>query len=604
MLPDGTLILMEACLFLFFFLNWFNVPPINKGTHVLTTTTWLLCVCLRTAHQRTLNSYHHHLKFSHEMSTSQRESSPFYCLQPDENNDSVPTVTSINSLLDIVNQATAEFGTADHIRIKRFVFNNQDLPPHNRFKLLLAAAIPLFGQVFTNHEMDAFVPDYRSHAISKCLNALSALCWVVGLDGPFASPSPSPAPPSPLLPPGLAATVVDLWGLREDTPMDSDPVTPTAPVAPALPPVPASPSPLPTRSTAPPTRPPTPKAKPKPKLTPATTPTPPSAPTAKRDGPAPSAEVGKTGTSKGKQTAQAQPQGKGAQAQAPAKTPPTTYTTAEAAPRLPARASLVISLSHTTASVHLQAQASMAPVSLVTVCNEALGNAPRHANVQLSAARWMPKGNLVVVGGPATSLAQLKDATSLVTNTIQSTLPEPTTSLASRANVKWSKLLINGVLTGVSDRSQAYTPAECQRALALDNPNFGHLTITQLPSWVRPPSSYSPGAYSSLIVTFEDPDGSLASGIVAAKWLYLFSAQATVKRWKQKPRMQWKNAFKGQPAPPGAAAAAPVDSNATASSSKKQLTPAPRSSRKQERQVSRALSVLSQISVETRLGEE
>ena len=310
------------------------------------------------------------------------------------------------------------------------------------------------------------------------------------------------------------------------------------------------------------------------------------------------------GTSKGKQPAQAQPQGKGAQAQAPAKTPPSTYATAAAALRLPARASLVISLSHTTASVYLQAQASIAPVSLVTVCNEALSNAPHHANVWLSATRWTPKGNLVVVGGPATSLAQLKDTTSLITNTIQSTLPEPKTSLASRANVKWSKLLINGVLTGVSDGSQAYTPAECQRVLALDNPNFGHLTITQLPSWVRPPSSYSPGAYSSLVVAFENPDGSLASGIVTAMWLYLFGVQATVKRWKQEPRMQWKNTFKGQSAPSGAAAAAPADSNAAALSSKKQLTPAPRSSHKWERQVSHVLSVLSQISMETRLGEE
>ena len=59
--------------------------------------------------KRILNSDHHHLKFSHKMSTSQRESSPFYCLQPDENNDPVPTVASIDSLLDIINQATAEF---------------------------------------------------------------------------------------------------------------------------------------------------------------------------------------------------------------------------------------------------------------------------------------------------------------------------------------------------------------------------------------------------------------------------------------------------------------------------------------------------------------
>ena len=445
----------------------------------------------------------------------------------------VPTVSSINTLLDIVNQATA-----DHICIKWFVFDNQDLPAHNCFKLLLAAAIPLYSQVFTNHEMDAFVPNYWSHAISECLNALSTLCRVVGLDGPFASPSPSPAPPSPLLPLGLATTVVNLQELREDTPMDSDLVTPTAPVAPALPPVPVSPSPLPMPTIPPPTCSPTPKAKQKPKPTPATTLTPPSVPAVKWDSPAPSAEAGKMGTSKGKQPAQAQPQGKGTLAPALVKPPPTTYAAAAAAPRLPTRASLIISLSHTTASVHLRAQASMAPASLVILCNEALSKAPCHTNVRLSAARWMPKGNLVMVGGPATSLAQLKDTTHLITNTIQSTLPEPTTSLVSRANIKWSKLLINGVLTGVSDGSQAYSPTEFQCMLALDNPTFGRLTITQLPSWVHPPSSYSTGTYSSLVVTFKDPNRLLASSIVVAKWLYLFGVQATVKRWKQKPHVQ------------------------------------------------------------------
>ena len=384
------------------------------------------------------------------MSTSQREPSPFYCIQPDEDNDVVPSVASIDTLLNIINQATTKFGAADRICIKWFVFDNQDLPPHDRFKLLLAAAIPLYGQVFSNHEMDAYIPDYRSHAISECFNALSAFCKLVGLDGPFASPSPSPAPPSPLLPLGPMATAVDLRGYCKEVPMDSDLVTPTAPMAPALPPVPASPTPLPTPTHAPPARPPTPKAKAKPKPTQATVQTPSSAPAARQDGPAPSAETGKKGTSKGKQPAQPQTQGKGAQAQAQVKTPPTTYAAAGTAPRPPARASLVIFLSHSTASVHLHAQASMVPAHLVTLCNEALSKAPRHANVRLSTARWTLKGNLVVVGGPATSLTQLKDATHLITNTIQSTLPEPKTSLASRANIKWSKLLINGVLTGVS----------------------------------------------------------------------------------------------------------------------------------------------------------
>jgi len=296
--------------------------------------------------------------------------------------------------------------------------------------------------------------------------------------------------------------------------------------------------------------------------------------------------------------AQAPPQGKGT-------SQPASYAAATAALRLPARASLVISLSHSTATAHLRAQACMAPASLVSVCNDALVTAPRHANVQISAARWTPKGNLVVIGGPATSIAQLKDATHVLTTAIQSTLKEPTTSLASRANVKWSKLLINGVPTGVDKETPAHSPAECQRALALDNPSYGHLTITQLPSWVRSPFSYTPGSYSSLVVVFKDPDGSIASGMVAAKWLYLFGVQATVKRWKQKPRIGCQS-FTGQgPRGPQAApsgAAAPAADNAAASSSRRQLTPTPPGPGKrkhaQGRQISCALSVLSQISKE------
>jgi len=264
-----------------------------------------------------------------------------------------------------------------------------------------------------------------------------------------------------------------------------------------------------------------------------------------------------------------------------------------------------ISLSHSTATAHLRAQACMAPASLVTVCNDALVTAPRHANVRISTARWTPKGNLVVIRGPATSIAQLKDATHILTTTIQSTLKEPTTSLASRANVKWSKLLINGVPTGVEEETPAHSPVECQCALALDNPSYRHLTITQLPSWVCSPSSYTSGLYLSLVGAFKDPDRSIASSIIAAKWLYLFSMQATVKRWKQKPHIGHQS-FSGQgphrpqAMPPGVAA--PATANATASSSCRQLTPTPQGpgkrKRAQGRQASHALSVLSQISEE------
>ena len=139
-------------------------------------------------------------------------------------------------------------------------------------------------------------------------------------------------------------------------------------------------------------------------------------------------------------------------------------------------------------------------------------------------SRGDAKGNLVIIGGPTMSIAQLKDATHVLTTAIQSTLKELMTSLTSWANVKWSKLLINRVPTGIDKETPAHSSAECQRTLALDNLSYRHLTITQLPSWVCSPSSYLPGSYSSLVVAFEDPDGSIASGIVATKWLYLFGA--------------------------------------------------------------------------------
>ena len=345
-------------------------------------------------------------------------------------------------------------------------------------------------------------------------------------------------------------------------------VPPLHPVFPVLP------GPLPTPSPLPPTCPPAPATVPRPKPTQPTALCPKPVP-AKRQGgpkpprgkPGPSAGEGTTGAGTEKPKAQVPPAGKGM-------SQPTSYATATA-PRLPMRASLVISLFHSTVTTHLCTQASMAPAPLVSVCNDALVKAPHHANVQISATRWTLKGNLVVIGGPATSITQLKDATHVLTTAIQSTLKEPTTSLTSRANVKWSKLLINRVPTGVDEETPAYSPTECQRALALDNPSYGHLTITQLLSWVRSPFSYLPSSYSSLVITFEDPDGLIASGIVAAKWLYLFGAQATIKRWKQKPCIGHQS-FLGQgPCSPQGApsgATAPVADNATTSSSRHQLT--------------------------------
>ena len=96
--------------------------------------------------------------------------------------------------------------------------------------------------------------------------------------------------------------------------------------------------------------------------------------------------------------------------------------------------------------------------------------------------------------------------------------------------MKWSKVLINGVPTGVTGDRGAKTPDECHAALALENPTYASLQITQKPSWVRPPTSYTIGSASSLVVAFEDPDGSKSEALLASRQLFLFGARAKVTR--------------------------------------------------------------------------
>jgi len=137
--------------------------------------------------------------------------------------------------------------------------------------------------------------------------------------------------------------------------------------------------------------------------------------------------------------------------------------------------------------------------------------------VQLVAIRWTAKGNLVITGGPATTPHTLQLAAPHISISLPHLLSLPTNSPSPqpRPNTKWSKILINGVPTGASNDRSPLTPDECHAALAASNPSYAALSITQKPSWVRPPSSYLPGAVSSLSVAFEDPDGSKLKVILA-----------------------------------------------------------------------------------------
>ena len=226
-----------------------------------------------------------------------------------------------------------------------------------------------------------------------------------------------------------------------------------------------------------------------------------------------------------------------APAPAPAPTRTTSYAAATATkpkPKPVTRPSLVISLCHTTLTSTLRVQAGTLAPRLVDVCNQALESDARHANVRVSAAKWAPLGNLVVFAGPDTNLTQLQQSHHIITSAIEAALPQPV-PLSSRPNVKWSKLLINSVPTGVTASAPAHSREECHQVLLRDNPSYRRLRVTQLPSWVKKPSLYEPNSSSSLVISFEDPNSSSLSSLVAARHLFGFGAQLTVCKWRQPP---------------------------------------------------------------------
>ena len=210
---------------------------------------------------------------------------------------------------------------------------------------------------------------------------------------------------------------------------------------------------------------------------------------------------------------------------------PLTYATA-AAMSTP-HPSIVVTLSNSSIPVKSRPR----PGLLCNAINRALLTSPFY-QVRLSAARWTAKGNLILTGGPQVTAQLLSTAHSFIASAIaenlvgndSNPLPPPI-----RANVKWSKILINRVPTGVStDSSTAYSREKCHEALVNNNPAYAPLLVTQQPSWVHAPTSYKDGSSSSLVVAFEDPDGSKAKALLATKYLYAFGTRATVRKWKQR----------------------------------------------------------------------
>jgi hypothetical protein len=152
----------------------------------------------------------------------------------------------------------------------------------------------------------------------------------------------------------------------------------------------------------------------------------------------------------------------------------------------------------------------------------------------LAAVRWTARGNLVVTGAPNTTSHTLQLAVLHISAILIKAfhLPSDNPLLAAQPNVKWSKISINGVPTGVSKKCGVYMHARNHDSLKLNNPMYASLIVMQWPRWVHPPNSYNSGSTSSLSVAFEDPDRSKLRMILAERYLYIHGHRASVHKWK------------------------------------------------------------------------
>ena len=411
---------------------------------------------------------------------------------------------------NIVNDLCSDFNDFYRQKVKSIIDETIPLPPNRGFKLLLMAAIVAYARTLAPR-LDPLEPStgWRRDMFS----AVSEFCKVIGYPHTpgLISAAPTPAP--------------------EDKPMfdmgDDSLATPLAPRA-SLP-------------EAPPPRGP---------IAPIRVPPRPSAPVAEPPLPSTGKPSGSTAPPRGaagKGKDKAEPQGAGqAKGKAPSGHPPpqtqkATYAAATAAappnPPKPPRASLVISLPDTTSAASLLAQSSTRADMMAMLCSETLTAQPQYADVRVSTAKWTPKGNLVVFGGPDTQQDRLLAASHILTSTISARLSVPGSSrILAHANIKWSKVLINSMpLFGAGPATSPSPSAALHASLVDNNPSYKALKITQMPSWVRAPATYQPSQEkSSLVVVFEDPDGSIARDLIKAKSLFVFGAQATVKKWKYK----------------------------------------------------------------------
>ncbi|KAG8681312.1 hypothetical protein FRC11_001275, partial [Ceratobasidium sp. 423] len=141
---------------------------------------------------------------------------------------------------------------------------------------------------------------------------------------------------------------------------------------------------------------------------------------------------------------------------------------------------------------------------------------PTHKDVAILGAHWNKSNNIIVSFPPGTPDATLTDLCPDIRNALG--LAE---SVVMSIDKRWTKLLVSSVPARLSKDAPVFSEADAATSLAR-NPAMSNIVTPRQPRWIRHPSKIT-GAHSSIVLTVEDPDGSVARRLLKTS-LFIFGA--------------------------------------------------------------------------------
>ncbi|KAF8331544.1 hypothetical protein F5887DRAFT_1081225 [Amanita rubescens] len=151
------------------------------------------------------------------------------------------------------------------------------------------------------------------------------------------------------------------------------------------------------------------------------------------------------------------------------------------------------------------------------------------STARISAVNRMAKGNMVIIGGLTTTSQQLTDALPYIKPVLEYGAG---ISVETFSGTKWRRVCINGVPT--PPEGPAYTPGVIATQLKLNNLWSNKLRMPIQPYWIRPPSTIEKGCRSTVVLTFEDEEGTVQQGVLRQRKAFLFGRTCTMRPWTEK----------------------------------------------------------------------